>query len=144
VDERFRRYGIANQEEARTEAAIAREENGAQHKADLSAAAIRDENGAVPSGLVTRVTEAAERIKKREQDWERRRKTAAANVETARRHYLGEGEPEARPAPTATQTSSPAMPTTITMADIEATARASGKTVDEVKAAAKAKGVTIK
>jgi hypothetical protein len=32
----------------------------------------------------------------------------------------------------------------MTMADVEATARASGRSVDEVKAAAKAKGITIK
>ena len=35
-------------------------------------------------------------------------------------------------------------PTSMTMADVEATAKASGRSVDEVKAAAKAKGITIK
>jgi hypothetical protein len=35
-------------------------------------------------------------------------------------------------------------PASMTMADVEATARASGRSVDEVKAAAKAKGITIK
>ena len=35
-------------------------------------------------------------------------------------------------------------PTSMTMADVEATAKASGRSVDEVKAAAKAKGIAIK
>jgi len=69
--------------------------------------------------------------------YQKRINTAENNAKVATQRYLnmsGYKNPE----------ENTAAPTTMTMADVEATAKASGKSVEEVKTAAKAKGITIK
>ena len=139
-DKKYQRLQVSRDQENRVLNQIATEKDKEVHKADLRTAALR-EDGKVPAGMEQRVADAQRRIAEREADWDRRSKAAAGSVDEARRRVTG----ETAPAPAAAPAAAPAPATTaVSRADIEATARASGKTVAEVEAAARAKGYTIK
>jgi hypothetical protein len=95
----------------------------------------------MPEGYTEKIAAAKKAIKERKDGWASRAETAKKNTELAysRVRVTEPAAPAGGNAPPA-----PAAPTTMSMADVEATAKSSGKTVDEVKAAAKAKGITIK
>jgi hypothetical protein len=114
---------------------IAAQENGDQHKADVKL--VNDARlmkpSEMPEGYAERIAAAQENIKRRQKDWAAQLETAKKNTELA---YSRVKVPEsAAPAAEA--------PKTMTRADVEATAKASGKTVADVEAAAKAKGFKI-
>ena len=83
----------------------------------------------MPEGYADKVAAAQKRIKAREDGWATARNRAEnAVVEAAKRAGVSPDTPE----------------TTMSMADVQATATASGKTVAEVRKAAEAKGIKIK
>jgi hypothetical protein len=134
----FGQYQAATEQERRALERIAFEENGDQHKADVKTAAMRDESGKVPESMASKVSEAQARIDKRKAEWTARSETAKKNTDLAYSR-LGIAAPAA-----SAGNPPPAAPTSMSRADVEATAKASGKTVAEVEEAAKAKGITIK
>lgn len=84
-------------------------------------------------------TEARERIRKRNEDDAKTMSVVENKLKRTHKKVTGEDYPdETTPPPPPS-----AAPTTMTMADVEATAKASGRSVEEVKAAAKAKGIKI-
>jgi hypothetical protein len=93
--------------------------------------------------IVNQYNEARARIKLRNDEDAKIIRGAEAKLARTYKRVTGEdypaegGDTNAPPPPSAA-------PTSMTMADVEATAKASGRSVDEVKAAAKAKGITIK
>jgi hypothetical protein len=97
---------------------------------------MKDENGKVPAGWESRVAEAQGRIDARRDEWNTRITTAKKNTDLA---YSRVKVTE----PAAGGNASPSV-TTMTRADVEATAKASGKSIAQVEAAAVAKGIKIK
>ena len=142
-NKKFNQYQAATDQERRALERIAFEENGEQHKADVklieNARLMKPED--MPEGYADKIAAAKKAIKERKDGWASRAETAKKNTELAysRVRVTEPAAPAGGNAPPA-----PAAPTTMSMADVEATAKSSGKTVDEVKAAAKAKGITIK
>ena len=98
---------------------------------------MKDENGKVLAGMEPRVAEAQGRIDARKTEWNARITTAKKNTDLA---YSRVKVTE----PAAGGDASPSVTTTMTRADVEATAKASGKSVAQVEAAAAAKGIKIK
>ena len=147
-NKRYGQYQAATSQERVALERIASEENGAQHKEDLKAILLGqqqstpEKEGGAPRPLdpmmAAKVKEAQARVTARENEWKTRRETAQKNTELAYSR-VRVAEPAAGDA-AAPRTA----PTTMTRADVEATAKASGKTVAEVEAAAKAKGIKIK
>ena len=135
-NKKFGQYQAASEQERRTLERIATEENGDQYKADIRTAAMKDENGKVPAGWESKVAEAQGRIDARRDDWNARITTAKKNTDLA---YSRVKVTE----PAAGGDASPSV-TTMTRADVEATAKASGKSIAQVEAAAAAKGIKIK
>ena len=147
-NKRYNQYQAATNQERLALERIASEENGTQHKEDLKAIATGqmlsspEKEGGAPRPLdpmmAAKVKEAQDRVTARESGWKTRRETAQKNTELAYSR-VRVAEPAAGDA-AAPRTA----PTTMTRADVEATAKASGRTVAEVEAAAKAKGIKIK
>jgi len=135
-NKKFGQYQAASEQERRTLERIATEENGDQYKADIRTAAMKDENGKVPAGWESKVAEAQGRIDARRDEWNARITTAKKNTDLA---YSRVKVTE----PAAGGDTSPSV-TTMTRADVEATAKASGKSIAQVEAAAVAKGIKIK
>ena len=137
-NKKFGQYQAASEQERRTLERIATEENGDQYKADIrTVTAMKDENGKVLAGMEPRVAEAQGRIDARKTEWNARITTAKKNTDLA---YSRVKVTE----PAAGGDASPSVTTTMTRADVEATAKASGKSVAQVEAAAAAKGIKIK
>jgi hypothetical protein len=141
-NKRFNQYQSATEQERRALERIAFEENGEQHKADVklieNARLMKPED--MPEGYTEKIAAAKKAIKERKDGWASRAETAKKNTDLAYSRLGITGTPAAP----AAGNPPPAAPTTMTRADVEATAKASGKTVAEVEAAAKAKGITIK
>jgi hypothetical protein len=135
-NKRYGQYQAASQQEMLVNSRIAAEENGKQHVADvkLISDAKLMKPADMPEGYADKIAKAQERVETRENGWKSQIETAKRNTEMAFSRVRGV-EP---PAPAA------GAPKTMTRADVEATAKAAGKTVAEVEAAAKAKGFTIK
>ncbi len=144
TDDDNKKYGqwqAATTQEGRTLERIAFEENGDQHKADTKlindAKLMKPED--MPEGYADKIAAAEKRVKDRKNDWTARAETAKKNTDLAfSRVKVAEPAGGGNAPPPATA------PKTMSMADVEATAKSSGKSVEEVKAAAKAKGITIK
>jgi hypothetical protein len=136
-NKKFGQYQAASEQERRTLERIATEENGEQHKADIRTATMKDEDGKIPKGMESRVAEAQNRIDARKTEWNTRVTTAKKNTDLA---YSRVKVTE----PAAGGDASPSVTTTMTRADVAATAKASGKSVAQVEAAAAAKGIKIK
>jgi hypothetical protein len=103
-----------------------------------SAPGVRDAQGnidtsKIPEGLRASYERAKKQIEDKDAEFETRRRNAQNVVDAYTRRVLGGAEGSGPPAAG-----------TMTRADVEATARASGKTIAEVEAAAKARGITIK
>jgi hypothetical protein len=147
-NKKFGQWQAATTQERGVLERIAFEENGAQHKDDvktLATAAMlsapEKEGGParpLDAMMAARVKEAQDRVTKREADWNTRRETAQKNTDLAYSRVKVTEPAGGGNAPP------PATPKTMSMADVEATAKASGKSVEEVKEAAKKKGITIK
>jgi hypothetical protein len=148
-NKKFGQWQAATTQERGVLERIAFEENGAQHKDDVKTLATAamlsapEKEGGPPRPLdammAAKVKEAQERVTKREADWNTRRTTAQKNTDLAYSRVK-----VAEPAGGDSAPPPAAAPKTMSMADVEATAKSSGKSVEEVKAAAKAKGITIK
>jgi hypothetical protein len=102
-----------------------------------SAPGVRDAQGnidtsKIPEGLRASYERAKKQIEDKDAEFETRRQNAQNVVDAYTRRILGDTE---SPGPAAK---------TMSRADVAETARVSGKTVAQVEAAAKAKGITIK
>jgi hypothetical protein len=139
-NKKFGQYQTASQQEILLNNRIAAQENGDQHKADVKL--VNDAKlmkaSEMPEGYADKVAAAQGRINTREKDWNTQRDTAKKNTELAYSRVKVQESAAPAPAPAT------GAPRTMTRADVEATAKASGKTVAEVEAAAKAKNITIK
>ena len=135
-NKKFGQYQAASQQEILVNNRIANEENGKQHISDvkfISDAALIDSSD-MPAGYTDKIIAAKKRIRAREKNWDNQLIDAKKNTELAYSRVSGVSP--------ATSTSSALA--TMTKADVEATAKASGKSVAEVEAAAAAKGIKIK
>jgi hypothetical protein len=96
---KFERLQVAQQQEGRVLNQIAGEADRENHKNDLKTIErYVDADGKVTPGMEARVAEAKERVRLRNEDWERRRTTAANNVDDARKRYTGEAASAPAPA----------------------------------------------
>jgi hypothetical protein len=140
-NKRFGQYQAAAEQERRALSRIATEENGDQYKADVRLL----ESGASSTNptMVKMRDEAQKRVDARKNEWNTIRDNAKRDTELAySRLEIQGGTPPPRGG--ATAASSGAIPTTMTRAQVESVAKERNKTVAEVEAAAKAKGITIK
>ena len=140
-NKKFSQFQSATQQEMLVNQRVAAEENGKQHLADVKL--INDAKlmkpADMPEGYADKIAAAKGRIETREKGWNSQLENAKRNTELAfsRVRVAGPAASENTPPPAATA------PRTMTRADVEATAKAQGKTVAEVEAAAKAKNVKI-
>jgi hypothetical protein len=138
-NKKYGQYQNARDQEILVNKRIAAEENGKQHMADVKL--VNDakimKTADMPEGYAEKIAAAERRIQDREKTW-------TTEVEAAKKDTERAYSRVKVTTPAGGDTSAPAAPKTMSMADVEATAKAAGKTVEEVKEAAKKKGITIK
>lgn len=136
----YSQYQAAGRQRDVVERDIAREKEGKQYTTDLKFLQtygnmdLKD----LPKGYDKKIEEVKQRVATTEKGWETRLNRARLGEENAYKRLMGE---DAGPTTTAPP---PAAGKTVTMDDVIATAKATGKPIEQVRKDAIAKGFTVK